>query len=72
VAGLAHSAAMPSDGAALASILTALGDLEARIAALVAPYEGSDREDVVGALYEAERSLRAAQRAVERAERSLG
>jgi len=68
---MAHSFPMASDGAALASILTALGDLEARLSALVGPYESANREDVVGALYEAERSLRAAQRAVERAERYL-
>lgn len=43
-----------------------------RIAALAAPLLGSDHDDVVAAIYEAERSLRTAQRSLERAARLLG
>ena len=60
---------MASDAAELSSILSALGDLERLLAAIARRHEGPDHEDVLGALYEAERTLQATQRQVERAQR---
>ncbi len=54
--------------AELSSIHSALGDLQERLTAIAGRYEGTDHEDVLGALYEAERTLRATRRQVERAQ----
>ena len=62
---------MASDAAQLSSIQAALAELEGRLAAMAQRYEGTTREDVLGALYEAERALRATQRQVARAEQLL-
>lgn len=58
---------MPSDAAALSAVVTALSDLEDRVTAAATRYEGTHHDDLVAALYEAERQLRGARRAVERA-----
>jgi len=58
---------MASDAAELSSIGGALEDLERRLAGIAGHYEGTEREDLVGALYEAERTLRATRRQVDRA-----
>jgi hypothetical protein len=60
---------MASDAAELSAILSTLGELERRLTAMARRYEGSDHADVLGALYEAERTLQATQRQVERAQR---
>ena len=60
---------MPSDAAELSSIVGILTDLEGRLEAMAHRYTGTEREDLLAALYEAERSVRAARRQVERAER---
>ncbi|MBK9181269.1 MAG: hypothetical protein IPM45_17215 [Acidimicrobiales bacterium] len=60
-----------SDGAALSSMVTALEDLTERVVSLADRYEGSDREDVLADLHEAERSLRLASRRLTRAAASL-
>jgi hypothetical protein len=62
---------MPADAAELSSLSTTLTDLERRVAAIAGRWEGTDHDDVVAALYDAERNLRAANRGVERAERLL-
>jgi hypothetical protein len=57
--------------ATLSSLSTSLGDCESRLAALASEYEGSDRDDLVSALHEAERMVRSAEREVRRAQRLL-
>jgi hypothetical protein len=57
------------DAAELSSLHSAVADAARRIEAIAAATEGSEREDLLGALYEAERNLRAALRQIERAER---
>ena len=63
--------AMPSDAAELSSLVTTLTDLERRLGQLGQAYEGTDHDDVVAALFDAERTVRAAARSVERARRGL-
>jgi hypothetical protein len=58
------------DAAELSSLATTLSDLERRLGALGQSYEGTDHDDVVAALFDAERNVRTALRSVERA-RSL-
>jgi hypothetical protein len=61
---------MPGDAAELSSLATTLSDLERRLGALGKSFEGTDHDDIVAALFDAERNVRAATRSVERA-RSL-
>jgi hypothetical protein len=61
---------MPRDDAELSSLATTLTELEQRLGAAAQRYEGTDHDDVVAALYQAETSTREAARNVERA-RSL-
>jgi len=63
---------MPSDAAELSSLSTALSELERRLVAIAGHYDGTDRDDLQAALFEAERQLRAAHRSVERAARLAG
>lgn len=62
------------DPASLAAELSALTETIARsrerVAGLAEPYLGTEREDIVSALYEAERQLLTAERALERALRT--
>jgi hypothetical protein len=44
-----------------------VGRSRQRVAGLAEPYLGSDREDIIAAVYEAERQLRGAERALQRA-----
>ena len=60
---------MASDAAELSSIVSALSDLEERVTSIIGHHEGTPREDLLNALYEAERSLRSAGRSVDRAQR---
>jgi hypothetical protein len=60
---------MARDAAELSSLHSAVMDAARRIEGIAAAYEGTEREDLLGALYEAERNLRAAVRQIERAER---
>jgi len=60
---------MPGDAAELSSLATTLGELERRLGDLGQSYEGTDHDDVVAALFDAERNVRAAARNVERARR---
>jgi hypothetical protein len=62
------SAPDPSSTAAeLAAVTDTVGRSRERVAHLVEPYLGSDREDVITALYEAERQLVGAERTLRRA-----
>jgi hypothetical protein len=58
----------PSTTAAeLAAVADTIGRSRNRVAGLAEPYLGSEREDIVAAVYEAERQLRGAERALQRA-----
>ena len=63
-----RSSGMGSNAAELSSIRDAIDDIERRLAGMARGYEGTEHEDVLAVLYEAERSLRAGRRHVERAE----
>jgi hypothetical protein len=61
-----------STAAELSVAVEAIGRYRERVAALATPHLGSEREDLLAAIYEAERSLRSAERALERAARVAG
>ncbi len=68
---------MPSpDTSTTAAELSAVSDTversRERVAQLAEPYLGTEREDVVAAIYEAERQLRSAERGLRRALKLLG
>jgi hypothetical protein len=56
-----------STAAELAAVADTVGRSRNRVAGLAEPYLGSEREDIVAAVYEAERQLRGAERALQRA-----
>jgi hypothetical protein len=58
--------------AELATIRTLVEELQARVLGLTEESDTASREDLVRALFEAERSLRSAGRQLARAERLLG
>ncbi|MEN9505022.1 MAG: hypothetical protein RI958_948 [Actinomycetota bacterium] len=58
--------------AELSAIADQLERYRERVVALVPGLRGGNHDDVIAALFEAERSLRSAGRAVDRAERLLG
>ena len=62
---------MPGDAAELSSLVTTLTELERRLGALGVAFEGTGHDDVVAALFDAERTVRAAGRSVERARKAL-
>ena len=59
--------AASSTAAELAALAETLGRSRQRVAGLAEPYLGTEREDIVAAVYEAERQLRGAERALQRA-----
>jgi hypothetical protein len=61
-----------STAAELAAIADHTGRARERVAGLAEPYLGTEREDIVAAIYEAERQLRGAERALQRALKLLG
>ncbi len=60
-----------SDASELASLASTVAEVESRVAAIAAQYDGTDHEAIIAALYEAERLLRSAQRAVVAAGRAV-
>ncbi len=62
---------MPGDAAELSSLATTLAELERRLGELGLAYEATGHDDVVAALFDAERTVRAAARNVEQARRAL-
>jgi flavin-binding protein dodecin len=60
-----------STAAELAAITDAIDRSRQRMADLAQPYVGSERDDIVTAIYEVERTLLAAQRALKRASRAV-
>jgi hypothetical protein len=57
--------------AELSSLASALDDIQGRISAVAARYEGSAREDLANALYEVERNLATGGRRLEKILREL-
>ena len=53
--------------AELSAAAEAIGSYQRRVAALAGPHLGTEREDLVAAIYEAERSLRTTERLLQRA-----
>jgi hypothetical protein len=53
--------------AELSAAAEAVGNYQRRVADLAAPHLGGERADLVSAIYEAERSLRTAERLLQRA-----
>ncbi len=60
-----------STAAELAAITDAIDRSRQRMADLAQPYVGSERDDIVTAIYEVERTLMATQRALKRASRAV-
>ncbi len=55
----------------LSTIADNIGRFRERVAAMAEPFVGSDRDDLVGAIHEAERQLRSAERSLSRAIRQI-
>lgn len=53
--------------AELSAAVEAIGSYRRRVSDLAAPHLGTEREDLVAAIYEAERALRTAERSLQRA-----
>ena len=53
--------------AELSAAAEAIGAYQRRVSALAEPHLGTERDDLVTAIYEAERSLRTAERLLQRA-----
>jgi hypothetical protein len=57
--------------ASLGSMAAALDEIQARIAAIAESVHGTDRDDLLAALHEAERQVRSAGREIQRSRRLL-
>jgi len=66
------SASPSSTAAEVSAISEAVERSSRRLAELVEPYLGTEREDIIAVLYEAERQLLSANRTLQRALRTLG
>ena len=64
------SGTVESTAAELATIADKIGQYRGRVADLAEPFVGSEREDLVVAIHEAERQLRSAERGLLRALRA--
>ena len=64
------SGSTESTAAELATIADNIGEYRARVADLAEAHIGTDRDDFVGAIHEAERQIRIAERGLHRAIRS--
>jgi hypothetical protein len=64
--------ATPNPDASLGSMANALDEIQSRIAAIADGLHGTDRDDLLAALHEAERHVRSAGRELQRARRLLG
>ncbi len=61
------SSAATATAAELSAAAEAIASYRQRVAALVGTHLGTEREDLVAAIYEAERALRTAERVLQRA-----
>jgi hypothetical protein len=68
----ASESQLASLAAELSAVTESVRRSRDRVATMVEPFLGTDREDIVAALYESERMLRSAERALDRASRSAG
>jgi hypothetical protein len=66
------SSAATATAAELSAAAEAIGSYQRRVAALAGPHLGTEREDLVAAIYEAERALRTAERTLQRALKVAG
>ncbi len=66
------SANPSSTAAEVSAILESVERSSRRLAELAEPYLGTEREDIITVLYEAERQLLGANRSLQRALRTLG
>ena len=66
------SASLAATVAELSAAAEAVAGYQRRVAALAGPHLGSEREDLVAAIYEAERALRTAERLLLRAVKVAG
>lgn len=64
------AASTESTAAELVTIADNIGEYRARVAALAEAHLGTDRDDFVGAIHEAERQIRVAERGLRRAIKS--
>jgi hypothetical protein len=64
---LMSTSSTEATAAELSAAAEAIASYQRRVAALAAPHLGSDRDDLVSAIYEAERSLRTTERLLQRA-----
>lgn len=63
-------AAVESTASELATIADHVGDYRSRVASLAERHIGTERDDLVAAIHEAERQLRVAERGLLRAQRT--
>ena len=68
----AMAASTESTARELATIADNIGQYRARVAALAEVHIGTDRDDFVSAIHEAERQIRIAERGLQRAVKSAG
>jgi hypothetical protein len=61
------SSTAAATAAELSAAAEAVGTYQRRVAALAGPHLGAERDDLVTAIYEAERALRTAERLLQRA-----
>jgi hypothetical protein len=61
------SSSVAATVAELSAAAEAIGGYQRRVASLAEPHLGTEREDLVAAIYEAERALRTAERLLQRA-----
>jgi hypothetical protein len=66
------SSAPAATAAELSAAAEAVAGYRRRVAALVGPHLGTEREDLIAAIYEAERGLRTAERLLQRAVKVAG
>jgi hypothetical protein len=66
------SSSAAATAAELSAAAEAVGNYQRRVAALAGPHLGTERDDLVSAIYEAERSLRTAERLLQRAVKVAG
>jgi hypothetical protein len=63
---------MTATAAELSAAAEAVGSYQRRVADLAGPHLGSEHEELVAAIYEAERALRSAERSLRRAVKAAG
>ena len=65
------TASLERTSSELLTIADNIGRYRERVADLAEPFVGTDRDDIVGVIHEAERQLRSAERTLQRAMRQV-